>query len=313
MSKFTLRGTGRFAIRGSLLSAFAAMATVACATEDVEPEETDEPVTSDDDTEGMGGNPGSETSAAGGTSGGAGAPVNGTGGSPPAMGAEGAVRCADAMEAMLLDFAPMAAADGGAVSTTTASFGDFSTTFSGGTYQYPPPDSMYPLTADMSDGDWHLTGEVGDYSGWGIFFNACSVLDASAFSGIQFTISGDIAMGGTVILNVGTAADDIGSEWLNDNTMPATPVAPNFGRCVPNATQYDGSCAAPKFSVAVTSTPTTITVSWDELLGGQPEESVNPAEITLISWSLPAPAGVGTAAVTPYTVDVRIDDIAFIP
>jgi hypothetical protein len=193
-----------------------------------------------------------------------------------------------------------------------ASFGDFTETFSGGTFVYPNTEqmTMYPLTSDVTEDNWHITGTVGEYSGFGLYFGDCAKFDASAFDGIQFTISGDVGMGTTVDFRVGTAANTVSHEWLHENGQTQEPA--NFGRCVPpGSNQYDGSCSEPSFTVTVTDTPSVVRVLWDEFKGGSPEAAVTPSELTSISWALPAPAGVGTEGVTTYSVDLIIDDIRF--
>lgn len=189
-------------------------------------------------------------------------------------------------------------------SPENGSFGDFTDTFSGGTFPYGS------IMSDVTGDEWHLTGSITDYSGFGLFFNECTLVDASAFSGISFTISGDT--GGTPItLNVGTAENEITSAWLEANTTD--PVEPNHGRCEPTTGQYDGTCAAPSYQFDITDTPTTVEIMWSDLTGGSPASSVDPSEITFISWNVVAPTGVGTASVEAYDVDIVVDDIAFMP
>ena len=157
------------------------------------------------------------TSVAGTTTGTGGSTTVGTGGSGGAVAAGMGVACPTPTAAMaaLTDFSPL---DGGAAST--GSWGDFSTIFSGSAYDYPNGTAMYALTSDMSMGNWHMTGMVGDYSGFGLSFNNCNKVDLSAFSGISFTISGTApspiaASANIVTLTVGTAGDDVASTWLN--------------------------------------------------------------------------------------------------
>jgi hypothetical protein len=233
--------------------------------------------------------------------------AGGTGASGGSAGAtNNAVACPAATMATLLDFSLV---DGGPSET----FGDFTHTFSGSTFFYPTA-----LAADFSAENWHVTGMVGDYAGLGLVFNNCTKVDLSAFKGITFSVKGSIPAptgAQTLTLSVGTAADDIASAWLNSHKSAATVanVADNFGRCMPTSTQYDNSCAAPSYVVPVTDTATVINVTWAQLLGGSPTATVNPSEITSIVWIIPAPAGAGTAAATPYALDVTLDDIGLIP
>lgn len=208
---------------------------------------------------------------------------------------------------------------GGSTSTSDGAFGDYTTYYSGGTFVYPA--SATALTQDVTQSNWHIKGSATDYAGFGLYNGGgCSKIDASAYKGISFVVSGTIASGvaateNTLTLTVGTAADDITSAWLNANKAAGTADVYTFGGCTPaSSNRYDGTCAAPqKAGLPVTTTPTKVTVLWTELLGGKPQASVNPAEITFITWVLPNPTGVGTTSVVPYPVDVVIDDIQFVP
>lgn len=293
-----------------------------CVTEDVDPPAT-------------GGSAGAPvgsagTSAAGTSSGGTGG-VTGGGGS---AGQAGGIRndptfgrgtpCPAVQAALITDFTPPVApvADAGAgdggpapMLPTNISFGDFTTTLSGGTFTYPNGvGDPYAVNSDISTGEWHLTGNIGNYSGLVVFFAGCNKVDASAYEGISFTIRGTVAMGNTMTLNVATAEDDISHLWLNVNGMPLPnpPELPNFGTCIPAMNQYDGSCASPSFPVTVTPTETTIEVRWDQFTLGRPRPDVDPTAITAIRWIFPNPPGAGTAAPTPYAADLYIDDLRFI-
>jgi hypothetical protein len=295
-----------------------------------------------------GGSGGGEVAASGGVAGTAGSPSVGT----SASGAAGAtatpdtsaaasvptvgniaddprfgigVPCPAISAAPLIDFTfgaaaqGLDAADAGSVDAgtplpvpvaATAVFGDFTTTLSGGTYHYPVTGD-YPLTSDVTQNDWHLTGNVGTYSGFGIFLAGCGRIDASSYRGFSFTIRGSVGMGDTLTFSVGTASNEITFLWVNAY-VPFSAAAPNFGRCIPVTGQYDGSCSAPFVQVPVTETATTITVLWSDLAGGRPAPGVDPAEITSLTWALPAPAGVGTVPI-PYEVDLRVDDLQWVP
>jgi hypothetical protein len=304
---------------------------VACVTEDVDPEP-------------VGGGGTSETTAMGGASGGSAVGSGGinSGGAATTGGATGimddptyamAVVCPALQQPPLLTdftFAAPGAADAGAtdggaagaganpapanpMAGIDATFGIFSSTLSGGTFRYPSGGN-YPVASDVTMDNWHLSGNIGDYSGFGIYINLCNVINAAAYDGISFTVRGNVAMGNTLTFSVGTSSNDITHVWLNANvpanaTMPA-PV--NSGRCIPTMGQYDGSCAAPTYTVPVTATDQTITVLWSQLVGGRPEPSVNPAEITSIGWIFPNPIGAGTATPTTYAADVVIDNLSFV-
>jgi hypothetical protein len=279
---------------------------------------------------GAGGSSGGNSTGSAGSGGSTGTNTAGAGGgsndytSDPtfAMG----VNCPMVMQALLTDFTPPAAAavadagadagDAGAAPAappTNITFGDFTNTLSGSSFTYPG-DGQYAVRSDVSAGNWHMTGTLGNYSGFGIVFVGCYAVDASAYQGISFTVRGSVPMGSTITLGVGTAADEISHVWLNRNAMPLpNPPAPtNRGRCIPAATQYDGTCAQPTFAVPVTAETTTINVTWAQLTAGRPAATVDPSEITNISWTFPPPVGAGTANPTTYDVDITIDDLRFI-
>ena len=56
-----------------------------------------------------------------------------------------------------------------------------------------------------------------------------------------------------------------------------------------------------------------VTVRFADLSRGRPEAAVNPAEITQIEWQLPPFDVVDAGAFQSYDVDLRIDDIRFVP
>jgi hypothetical protein len=298
------------------------LGTVGCVTEDADPPAT-------------GGSAGSPVGSAGTSA--AGAPSGGTGGATGGGGSAGqaggirsdlafgvGTQCPAVQAALITDFTPPAAPAAGADAGADAgpppipaniSFGDYATTLSGYTYTYPnAATDPYAVHSDISTGEWHLTGNIGNYSGLVLEFANCNQVDASAYLGISFTIRGNVAMGNTMTLNVATAEDDISHLWLNANAMPPPnpPAVPNFGTCIPAMAQYDGSCASPSFPVPVTATETTIEVRWDQFTGGRPRPDVDPESVTAIRWIFPAPPGAGTAAPTPFAAELFIDDLKFI-
>ena len=108
-------------------------------------------------------------------------------------------------------------------------------------------------------------------------------------------------------------ANDITSEWLNAHKMAGAEDKHTFGRCAPASdNQYDGSCLGAAKAVDITDKPSTVTVLWTDLTGGKPAALINPAEITSITFSLPTPAGAGTATPTTYKADVVLDDLKFV-
>ncbi len=303
----------------------------ACVAEDVDPVA-------------MGGSGGAGTGNGGGgqtgSNGGSSGNMPGNGGSGGAGGITSnpdfgrKIPCVSPTQALILDFTPPAGvadagADGGADAAgpgltgdaaINGSFGDFTTQFSGGTYRYPA-DGAWPINSDVTQGDWRLSGDVGTYSGFGLYFGGtvggegCNIVDLSAYDGISFTISGNVAMGNTLTMSVAIAANNASHIYLNTVAMPppATPVAVNSGRCVPpGANQFDGSCAAPAATVEVPAAPTTVTMLWSEFATGRPSATVDPTEITGIAWAFPPPPGAGTTTPTPYAINLVIDNIQFV-
>jgi hypothetical protein len=191
-------------------------------------------------------------------------------------------------------------------------FGTWGQSVFGGTYVYPATPSnpndpcagtapQYPLTTSTSGENWHITGQVGTYSGGGLWFSCntgtsaaptyvtCTI-DASAYTGISFTVSGT---GGPLSVLVQDPA----------STKPTTDSAGGSNNC--------GTCTAStcgtSVSVPVSTSPTTVTLTWAQL------GVTNPAAITQISFSLPDPYSYATnpPVATPYSVDITIDDLQF--
>jgi hypothetical protein len=227
---------------------------------------------------------------------------------PPVSDGEGpaiARVCANVDSPLLLDF------DAVGDDPTQALFGDFGAELSGGTFVYPQADlpggaASRGLVSDVMGGDWHISGSVGEQSGFGLFFD-CQQLDASRFMGLAFRISGNVRAG-TVTLLIGTAGNEISSAWRVANGGTSTP---SVGRCTPARSEFDGTCNGARIDVPVSANSREVVVPFAALNGGSPERGVNPSEVTSISWALPMPNADG-AGTEPYAVDLRIDDIRFV-
>ena len=264
----------------------------------------------------------SATTGTGGSTGTAGATASGSGGSPASGtgGSGGAAyatspgtTCPPPATTGLITNFTYTPTDAG---MTQVHFGDDSTTLSGGEFVYPDPTSTskYPLVSDVSGSNWHITGTVGDYSGFGFYYDNCNRIDATGFTGISFKISGTV-MGGALTFEVDTLNDTIAPSWLTAHG--GTPMATDPGACVPPSTatlnQYSQTtCAEPTTSVPVTATPTTITVHFSDFTNGKTDMAPQPKDITGIRWVLPTPAGAGTATPTTYPLDLTIDDVSFV-
>ena len=174
------------------------------------------------------------------------------------------------------------------------------TKFWGGMYLYPAiPGACsdaavpaFPLTQDFSAGSWHVSGVVGDYSGFGIYLEPC-MIDLSAYTSISFTIGGIVGATGELTFGVASSEDDEPNKcWTN------------VGTCTPDA----GMCRSPHAQIAVPATPGTVTVHWTDLTGGVPTPTLNTTQVTGFNFAFDC----GSCLMTPYPVDLTIDDVTLL-
>jgi hypothetical protein len=290
---------------------------------------------------GGGGSTGTGGSGNGGTpsTGGGGLTDGGAGGSISDAAGDGATTCNDTpmafcmasppARALIADFtlaadaaAPLATCDGNNLLNAYGTYGD---EYFGGTYVYPTlcgnacilaqGPSTTPLSQALGQGNWHITGQVGIYSGFGIYMshrtapidpatgtapyagNPYSVMDASMYRGIQFTISGDAGATGSVILQMGSAATTVSTDTQVNDLHPLP--GRTFTTC---GTCLVTPCGNADVIVPVTSTPTTKTVTWAEA------GITDPNAFMTVSWRFSYTTGAA-----PYPVDVTVDDIQFVP
>lgn len=130
------------------------------------------------------------------------------------------------------------------------------------------------------------------YAGVGITFADC--VDASAFRGVRFSISGSVS--GCAMNFTATISEDT----YNDGTTNSDPQ----GAC----TQGLLDCYSPLVDVTgLTSAPQTISFAWPAFMYGMPEQTIDPARITGVGWTFAIAAGPsGTCA-----ADVAIGDVSF--
>lgn len=243
---------------------------------------------------GTGGTPGGSTGGSGGGS-------TGTGGG--GLGTNDGVLCPLPAQA-ITDFTYDP--DGG--STDQVRFGTFGTTLSGGQSAYGA------LTGNVTASDWHIMGDVNNYSGFNLYFDNvdnCNRVNASAFAGITFTIWGTTS-GNMITMGVGTLDDTVKSSWLDSIDAGTGMVKP--GRCMPtsgNGPYYHPGCADATYAFSVTGTqasPQTVTIPWNTFSGGMPQAGVMPTDILSIYWNV-----AWMPPTTAYAVDIHIDNLAFIP
>ena len=215
---------------------------------------------------------------------------------------DGAVECPTPTTALITDFTP--AED--STDTEQVTWGDFTTTFSGGSLVYP--DS---ITSDVSNNEWHVSGTVDDYTGFGFYFSVptgkCGLIDASAFKGFSVEVSGTLPSGKKLMMWVATADTSVSYKWYKDNGIDKDP---GFGRCNPASSdnEYDGTCKNAEAEVPLSDSAKTVTLKWSDFTGGKPETTVDPEEITgfgfYVTW-----AGDSD---TPYDFDITFDDLSFL-
>jgi hypothetical protein len=258
------------------------------------------------------GDSGKGSSGSAGTGGGAG--TTGTAGATGTAGTSGGKDCtvgaATSADATILDFETATAG------ASQVAFGGYMPgTYGGGTFIYPDKGleaDLMGLTNTFDGMNWHITGLVKKYAGFGLYLTSKS--DVSMFGGIQFDIKGTLTPTGagdggaapsSVTMTVLDARHEVDSAHTADGRMTC-------GTCTP-VTEYDGTCAAPSKAIPLTGTTVTQIVRWTELTGGRRPpsfsgESPDPAQITAISWVLPW-NGDGSAQ---YMVDITVDNLKYV-
>jgi hypothetical protein len=241
----------------------------------------------------------------------------GSGGTAGGYATNSGVLCPTPAQALITSFT-YSPGEAGTNPTDSVHFGDDSTTFSGSEYVYPTSGD-WVITSDVTNSSWHITGTVGTYSGFGLSFDSCSRLDASAYSGISFTLGGTVGAAGTaantITMGIGTLPDTIAASWLDTHGVDGGTGTVPPGACVPTSgtNQYSQTtCADPTEVIAVPATPALQSLTWASFTGGKPMPVV-PSDILTVYWFFPPPAGAGTATPTTYAVDITIDNLAFTP
>jgi hypothetical protein len=242
-------------------------------------------------------------------SGGSGGTTSGTGGSATGLG----TLCPPPQQS-ITDFT-YTPSDAGTTDTTGIRFGSTGT-LQGGTSFYGGSATGSPLTSDVTKGNWHISGNIGVYSGFALYFDSgtssCDRVDASRFKGISFTISGSVPHGDAITFGVGTVRDTPTGAWMLSPGGKATAKATDVGSCTPTSGDqyYHPGCTDPTTQIPVTAgSPVSQTVTWANLIGGTPDANPDPSGITSIYWFFPWTGSTDTA----YDVDITVDNIAFIP
>ena len=249
---------------------------------------------SPNENSGGGGTGGSMTSN-GGTPDATGGSMMGSGGTPMAMGGmdatggtDGMADCPAIPNSNITDFTLYDAA---------GNWGNPATDLTGSTFLYPTatePDFM----AQVDDNDvMNLTGQITTFAGFGLAFGP-SCNDASAFTGLRFTLGGTTTVVG----------DDTGGGALLEVQIQSrenTPEPPTsrgvcvgtFSTCINNRVVID----------ELTPAGATVELPFSEFTGGAPSATLNEAEILAIQWQF----GCSSDGSLTCDLAVTLDDVEF--
>ncbi len=225
-------------------------------------------------------------------------PEGGTGGASNTGGAGtgaegGATGCPVVDGPLITNFAEMNPGDTWSAGDDARTFGESGVTgVSGGTFHYQGDDASAITATVTADGALELTATIvaNDYAGFGLWFpdltEACS--DASQYAGISFDLTGEV---GDVEIqvqlqhkaNYPIEGDKGGCEFTSDDTK--------WDECTNNFVTLEGQDG-------------TIQLPFADFTGGQPEDTLNPAELVGVQWQF----NCGDAACTP---DLILDNITF--
>jgi hypothetical protein len=226
--------------------------------------------------------PGQGAGGAGGTNGG----MGGAGGTPQPMVCSG-TRPA---RALITDFSDAGVGTSGIFFGTAPNIG-------GGTYSYAAPGLSAPVLSlgpapagstgqalDVVANPGLTTDPSNNWSGFGLGFNMC--VDASAYTGVQFTITGSL----------GNCAVTFSPVFSENNSVHDDPA---FGSCTA-ASCYTGESRP--------LAPGTDIVRFTDVIGGSPQTMVDPRALTGVQWQLNAP----TDGVSVCSASFAITDITFV-
>ena len=170
----------------------------------------------------------------------------------------------------------------------------------GGFFAYPAGGRAAP-TVSVAGGALHIVesaafGAATQYVGGGIYFDGC--LDATAWSGVSFTISGSLSG-----CSMQYATGDVEHQDATIDSHFATGPA---GAYPPQSTIA---------SSEVTATPQTLSMPFTgSTLSGDPQTPLDKSELILVLWQFTVPAGAPAttdAAPSGCVGDITIDNITF--
>jgi hypothetical protein len=186
------------------------------------------------------------------------------------------------------------AGDGVYTNTTTFKWGDSKKTLTGGTFFYDNDgdDKVGVLTATIAEQKATITGTIpaNEYAGFGFWFGPCT--DATNYTGISFTLAGD--MGGDTEIQVQVQSSL--NYPIDDKNSK--------GECT--GTWAEG-CASNAFTlkdVVLTAEPQEFKLPWTSFIGGKPVDPLNAGELLGFQWQF----NCGPAECKPSVI---IDDVKF--
>lgn len=138
------------------------------------------------------------------------------------------------------------------------------TEFSGSSFEFGD------ISSSIGSGMWSVAGVVHSVAGFGLRFGC--IVDASAFSGVEFLVSGYAGLPGTLRFAVGTVG----------NECPG--------------------CTPPTRRFTVSNTRQRVVIHWSDVTDGAPEPTPNPRQIISIEWLFEQGA-------SGHGVDLIISDI----
>lgn len=239
---------------------------------------------------GAGGSGGSQ--GAGGGSGGSGGSGGMSGGSGGSGGAAPMV-CSGTppASALITDFSDAVVGTSGIGFGTQPSLGGGSFTYAA-TGLTAPVLSLAPAPAGSTGQALQVVANPGlttdaakDFSGFGLGFDMC--VDASAYTGIQFTITGSL----------GNCSLTFATQFSEDNSVTDDP---SFGSCT-----LGGNCFPPSSNPIGAGTTV---VHFSDVFGGSPLTAVDAHALTGVQWNLSGPTdGVGVCS-----ANFAVTDITFV-
>lgn len=175
---------------------------------------------------------------------------------------------------------------------SSCDWGD-SQSLTGGCFAYDGDmdDTVDILSSTLADESLNVTGDVVAYAGFGFWFGPC--VDASQYSGITFTVGGNLG------------DNQLQFQVQTSRNYPVDD-SNTKGEC---SGSWGSGCDNNNFTYTedmIGEEPIAIDVMWADLTGGDPVDPLDPTELLGIQWQFNCAAD----AVCP--LELTFDDVAFI-